>query len=139
MARLLGVQRRLGQHHSTKLAKLEIKLQRELESLLDHEELLWKQKAHSDWIQFGDRNTKFFHSKALGRRRRSQIHMLQLSDGEWCLDHEILRNHVVLYFSELFKSGDRPSDLYHIRGFFPPIPLAIRDNLDCTPSPRGNS
>ncbi|KAK8686348.1 hypothetical protein V6N13_125373 [Hibiscus sabdariffa] len=42
MAQLFGVQRRLNQHHSATLFKLERKLQRELASLLNHEKLLWK-------------------------------------------------------------------------------------------------
>lgn len=36
--------------------------------VLDNEELLWKQKARSDWLAFEDRNTKYFHSQANMRR-----------------------------------------------------------------------
>ncbi|KAK8708187.1 hypothetical protein V6N13_059232 [Hibiscus sabdariffa] len=45
MARLRGVQRCLDQRRTKGLLKLEQKLLTELESLLDHEEQLWKQKS----------------------------------------------------------------------------------------------
>ncbi|KAL5546642.1 hypothetical protein UlMin_006329 [Ulmus minor] len=44
------------------------KAQTTLESLLTREELFWKQRARTDWLIAGDRNTKIFHSQASGRR-----------------------------------------------------------------------
>ena len=32
----------------------------ELEELLDREELMWAQKARTNWILHGDRNTRYF-------------------------------------------------------------------------------
>ncbi|KAK8701653.1 hypothetical protein V6N13_020036 [Hibiscus sabdariffa] len=65
------------------MVKLESKLQQELEFLLDQEELLWKQKVCSYWINFSDRNTKYFHAKVVSKRRHSRISMLRISNGEW--------------------------------------------------------
>ncbi|KAL4361200.1 hypothetical protein GQ457_04G029180 [Hibiscus cannabinus] len=53
---------------SSNMIKLESKLLIELESILDQEELLWKQKSRSDWIRFGDRNTKYYHAKAQNKK-----------------------------------------------------------------------
>ena len=35
-------------------------IREELETLLNREEVLWAQKARSNWILMGDRNTKYF-------------------------------------------------------------------------------
>lgn len=49
------------------LRKLEAKLNVELKQVLDLEELLWKQILRSDWMEHGDRNTKYFHSRVVAR------------------------------------------------------------------------
>ncbi|KAK8670879.1 hypothetical protein V6N13_037492 [Hibiscus sabdariffa] len=82
MARLHGVQRCLDQRRTRGLLKVEQKLLDELESLLDYEEQLWKQKSRMDWINSGDRNTKYFHSKAIARRRHKTISKLKLGSGD---------------------------------------------------------
>ncbi|KAL4298012.1 hypothetical protein GQ457_12G025440 [Hibiscus cannabinus] len=143
MARLRGVQRCLSHHHSAKMVKLEAKLQLELDTLLEHEESLWKQKSRSDWIKFGDRNTSFFHSRALSKRRRSRISMLKLSDGEWCSDNTILCENAVQFFTQLFQCAAPPHDVYPIRGFFPPIapapsiPIVAECNVAALATPDG--
>jgi len=45
----------------------------ELEVLMHREELMWAQKARSDWIVLGDRNTRCFQIVVKQRRARSRI------------------------------------------------------------------
>ena len=73
LARLNGIQKALESHHSDNLLKLETQLNKELNDILNQEELLWLQKSRCDWIQFGDRNTSFFYQKTMTRRRYNQI------------------------------------------------------------------
>ncbi|KAK8626083.1 hypothetical protein V6N13_133735 [Hibiscus sabdariffa] len=73
MARLRGVQCALCSRQSLFLQNLENDLLLELEELLHYEELLWRQKSCSDWIQLGDRNTSYFHKKAKIRKARNRI------------------------------------------------------------------
>lgn len=40
----------------------------------------WKQRAHINWLQFGDRNTSYFHH-ACSERRRNRIGNLKKNDG----------------------------------------------------------
>ena len=42
--------------------RLERSLRNDLEELLNREELMWAQKARSNWILQGDRNIKFFQT-----------------------------------------------------------------------------
>ena len=40
--------------------KREAELRKELEILMQREEVMWAQKARSEWVLFGDINTRFF-------------------------------------------------------------------------------
>lgn len=42
----------------------------------------------SKWIQFGDKNTKLFHTTTIIRRRRNQIVALKREDDTWCNDQD---------------------------------------------------
>lgn len=58
----------------------------ELKNVLNHEELSWKQKARCDYIQFRDRNTKFFHCRTIQMGEFNCIMALRIENGEWCFD-----------------------------------------------------
>ncbi|KAA3486170.1 reverse transcriptase [Gossypium australe] len=81
MKSLGTIQKALDQSNSRSLANLEMEVRDELESVLNHEELLWRQKTRCDWLQFGDRNTNFFHSSTMQRRKFNRILALRISDG----------------------------------------------------------
>ncbi|KAK8701712.1 hypothetical protein V6N13_020091 [Hibiscus sabdariffa] len=117
MARLRGVQRILDKRRTQSMLKLELKLLEELEQLLDQEEMLWKHKSRIDWVKFGDRNTRYFHSKAVLRRRRKSICSLRINDGEWCDDESTLREAVVSYYAGLFSTDGSSPLTFPISGF----------------------
>jgi hypothetical protein len=52
-----------------------------MNELLYREEMLWLQRSRISWLKEGDRNTKFFHRKAVWRARRNQIKSLLDVDG----------------------------------------------------------
>ena len=41
-----------------------VRLKKEISKLLVREELMWKQRSRSLWLQEGDNNTRYFHSRA---------------------------------------------------------------------------
>jgi hypothetical protein len=49
------------------------KLRGELHSLLAKEERLWRQRSRAEWLQAGDRNTRYFHCRATQRQRRNRV------------------------------------------------------------------
>jgi mannosylglycoprotein endo-beta-mannosidase len=52
-----------------------------LSRLKDQRGLYWKQRAHVTWLKEGDRNTKFFHSVASGRKKKNRIKVVRREDG----------------------------------------------------------
>ncbi|KAK8684332.1 hypothetical protein V6N13_040362 [Hibiscus sabdariffa] len=45
----------------------------ELKSLLDKDEQYWAQRSRVNWLQFGDRNSAYFHARASGRKKKNRI------------------------------------------------------------------
>ncbi|KAL4387754.1 hypothetical protein GQ457_09G023660 [Hibiscus cannabinus] len=82
LARIKGVERELERSPNSFLEGLDKELKRELDVVLAQEESLWHQKARSSWIENGDRNTRFFHTSVMARRKRNTIRMLRI-DGHW--------------------------------------------------------
>ncbi|KAA3468779.1 Retrovirus-related Pol polyprotein LINE-1 [Gossypium australe] len=102
------IQKAMDQSSSRSLATLKMEVRDELESVLNHEGLLWRPKARCDWLQFGDRNTKFFHSRTLQRRKFNRILALRVNNGEWCSDQSILSDEAVKFFENLYGENPRP-------------------------------
>ncbi|KAA3480824.1 Retrovirus-related Pol polyprotein LINE-1 [Gossypium australe] len=103
-----NIQKAMEQSNSRPLANLEMEIRDELESVLNHEELLWRQKARCDWLQFGDRNTKFFHSRTMQRRKFNRILALRIKNEEWCSEQSILSEEAVKYFEKLYGESPNP-------------------------------
>jgi hypothetical protein len=56
-------------------------LQRELDELLEFEDMKWKQRAKQHWLRFGDRNTAFYHSWVQHRKRINRIRSVTDEQG----------------------------------------------------------
>ena len=57
-----------------------VQLRRELNVLLDKESKMWRQRARTQWVAKGDKNTRYFHGMATQRKRRNFIKVIK--DGE---------------------------------------------------------
>ena len=73
-----------------------------LDALLRKQEIYLAQRSRIPWLKHGDKNTKFFRSKASQRRRRNHIQSLKNADDMWVED---IAGVAVNYFENLFKVG----------------------------------
>lgn len=78
---------------------------KKLDNLLLKQEIFWAQRSRVSWLKHGDRNTKFFHSKASQRRKRNFIHGIQDQHGNWVEDIGELAEVAINYFETIFHSG----------------------------------
>lgn len=111
------------------LLDAERRLKKDWSEVLIQEETLWMQKSRVDWLRLGDRNTKYFHTKTLVRRRRNRVEMLKNEDGQWVEDAVELKKMAVSFYESLFKSEPRRGGQF-IHGAFPPIDPGLMDTLD---------
>ena len=73
----------------------------DMDLVLRQEEIVWFQKSRTKWIQDGDR-TKYYHLKAINRKKRNKILMLRDIQGKWIDDKVQIRDKISLHFQDLF-------------------------------------
>ncbi|KAL8152024.1 hypothetical protein V2J09_021832 [Rumex salicifolius] len=93
---------------SDELITQEELLMKELDLVLEQEETLWFQKSREKWIALGDRNTSFFHTSTIIRRRKNRVEMLRGDDGRWEKDWGKLEEMAIRYYSCLYSMDDVP-------------------------------
>ena len=79
-------------------------LKKEIEVLLDRESTMWAQRSRLLWARNGDRNTKYFHSRATRRFRRNKVEGIRDEEGNWRDQQHDISIVLVDYFKDLFSS-----------------------------------
>lgn len=100
--RLHGIARSLENGFNPYLQNLQKKLWSEYEQVLYQEEVLWYQKSRCKWLQYGDRNTKYFHGATVFRRKKQRVEALQDNLGNWIADPATLKRMASSYFCSLY-------------------------------------
>ena len=67
---------------------------------------MWLQRSKTLWAAQGDRNTRFFHSRATNKHRKNFIYKLRKLDGQWSAYNEEVANILIQYYKELFSSAN---------------------------------
>lgn len=106
MVEIKAVQDLLEHNPTDNLLEKEEGLLKEFEVVLEQEEMLWFQKSREKWITMGDRNTTFFHTSTVIRRRRNHITMLQNDEGSWVTEGQELEQLAVAYYKRLYSLSD---------------------------------
>jgi exonuclease III len=105
---LMHLNQTQGAHNPTQDIK---EKERELDKLLEGEEMWWKQRSRADWLQHGDKNTKFFHMKASQRKKRNNIKSIMNNQGQLQTKYEDIEAVLLDHFETLFKS--QPTQQIH--------------------------
>ena len=80
------------------------KTRAEMNELLKREEIMWRQRSRVQWLQEGNRNTKYFHNKANQRRRKNAIMSIKDEHGVAQEEPLEIERIVVNYFSQIYSS-----------------------------------
>ena len=78
----------------------------ELNGWLEKEDAMWRQRFRLTWFQEGDRNTRFFHTKASARYKKNLMEGLMDSNGVWQEEEQIIEEIVVDYYKNLFTTSN---------------------------------
>ena len=81
-------------------------IRKELNQLLEKEEKMWQQRSRVQWLENGDKNTKFFHRIATQRKRRNFIKGLKDEEDVWQNDEHIFSGLLVGFNEKLFASSN---------------------------------
>lgn len=110
----------------------DLKLNTELRTLLDQEEVFYAQKARANWLKLGDKNTKYFHTQAF-RRKRNQITRIRDPNGLW-VEGDVLHHTFIQAFKLRFTADQIPNPLL-MSNFLQVVEPCItsQDNVNLAP------
>ncbi|XP_052107411.1 uncharacterized protein LOC127740479 [Arachis duranensis] len=131
LLRLEGINQNLSFNNNPFLEKLQRDLWREYEMIVVQEESYWMQMAKCKIINLGDKNSKYFHQKANGRRRRNHVNALKNSEDEWIDNVDELKEIGVSFFKSLYAPNNYNLFLpdFPITGKFPRLIEADLNHL----------
>ncbi|KAK8656882.1 hypothetical protein V6N13_098817 [Hibiscus sabdariffa] len=99
----MELQRKIKSFQGKPLSKEELSeskvCKKELDLMWENEERYWHQRAQINCLQYGDKNTKFFHATALQHRRTNTICRIKKANGEWIEE----ATEIAEYFNQHFK------------------------------------
>jgi hypothetical protein len=73
--------------------------------LEDQHNTFWQQRAHANWLKYGDRNTSYFHAVASERRKQNVIKKLVREEGGVVETEEEIGSYVTNHYKSLFMSS----------------------------------
>lgn len=92
-----------GQPFSIEQSQAMKKTQIDLNCWLENEDEMWRQRSRINWLQSGDRNTRFFHEKASAQFKKNYINGLLDADGRWQEEDDKIEGIAVYYYNSPFK------------------------------------
>jgi hypothetical protein len=80
------------------------RIKAEIESIMELEDVKWKQRAKQNWYKNGDRNTPFFHAWADHRRRINHIGRIVDEGGRLWSNKKEIPKVFIEFYQRLFTS-----------------------------------
>ena len=78
-------------------------LKDEINIFLDREAQMWSQRSQVLWLTNGDRNTKYFHTKATQRHRKKMIGGIRDDQNIWQHNPEGIESVILNYYQALLS------------------------------------
>lgn len=90
-------------------------LNKELLAAYKVEEDFWRQRSRIIWLASGDKNSKFFHAIASGKKARNRISVIENNAGPIFYEEDPITVQIAEYYGNLFKSTSIHSSSEDIR------------------------
>ena len=81
------------------------KVKDEIKKLWNQEEMYWGQRSRLKWLQYGDKNSQFFHATTVQRRDRNRIAKIKDADGNWVEGQEGVTNVVLDHYQGIYSAS----------------------------------
>ncbi|XP_042972839.1 uncharacterized protein LOC122304645 [Carya illinoinensis] len=104
-------------------------LKKDIDNLLEEEDLKWKQRAKQQWLKEGDRNTSFFHKCANQRRKVNTIQKIMDENESPASTPKEVSQVFQGYFQNLFTSSKPENIEACTRHLQSPITNLMNDSL----------
>ena len=101
-------------------------MRKDINDLIDSEEIYWCQRSKAHWLREGDRNTKFFHARALERRKQNTILDIWDKFNSWCGDQDSIAKAVISYFEEIYTTS-WPNQIEEVTDL---IPVKVTEGMN---------
>lgn len=91
-----------------------VQLSMEFEEVSGNEEIAWRQRSRVQWLNFGDRKTKYFHRIATTHKRLNSIEKLEVEGAE-VTDSEEIKKEIVSFYQKLYKETEQRRPTFNIQ------------------------
>ncbi|KAH9742572.1 pentatricopeptide repeat-containing protein [Citrus sinensis] len=81
-------------------------IEKQIDDLLIDEKIYWRQRSRAVWLREGDKNTKYFHSKATARKRKNKIRGIVDERNKWTREVDEIERILCDYFDNMFNSNN---------------------------------
>jgi len=108
MKEIKDIQDALELSQSDDMLRKEEDLIKAFDVVLEQKEIIWFHKSREKWVALGDRNTNYFHTSTIIRRRQNRIERLRNEEGSWISDAKDLEALAVRYYQRLYSMDDVP-------------------------------
>ncbi|XP_057425948.1 uncharacterized protein LOC130719340 [Lotus japonicus] len=85
-------------------------IQQRIKQLWRQEEIYWNQRSRVKWLQWGDKNTHFFHASTIQRRETNKITRIKDTFGQWVEGQENLEKAILELYQDIYQTSN-PTNL----------------------------
>lgn len=78
-------------------------IRRDIDRLWQQEEQYWGQRSRVKWMNYGDRNSKFFHASTIQRRDLNKLLRIKDADDNWLEGQTEVMNGISNYYNNLYS------------------------------------
>ncbi|XP_050252314.1 uncharacterized protein LOC126698852 [Quercus robur] len=105
------------------------KIRKEINDLLDCEEIMWQQRSKVQWMGLRDRNTRYFHTKASERKKKNTISKILDERGMWRESALEIAEVAVSYFEKLYRTSNPDKIAEVVEAIDPKVSAEMNQSL----------